>query len=188
MSIINDALKRAQVNLKKTEEKQDNEDGPSDPGAINVYEKLYKAQDGLPGVSPGHQTRKKKRSKDIPPRRAKKFGTILVAILCFLCVSGIFLLGMRYHPAEKFFRSVTAKSNSLSTRPPIAHIPPAERPYKTGELVLNGTSLIDGKRVALINDEIYEIGETVEGKEIIGISLNRVELRDGQKIVILKVR
>ena len=53
---------------------------------------------------------------------------------------------------------------------------------------MNGTSLIDGKMVALINDQIYEPGEVVNGMSIISIEMNKVELSDDQKITTLHVR
>jgi hypothetical protein len=42
---------------------------------------------------------------------------------------------------------------------------------------LSGTMLMDNQRVALINEDIYVIGDSVDGKEIVEISLKEVTLK-----------
>ena len=75
-----------------------------------------------------------------------------------------------------------------SSRFQIAKHVPKKRVYKPGDLVLNGISTIDGKKVALINDEIYQIGEVVNNKTITHIGRDTVELRNDEKIFTIKVR
>ena len=41
---------------------------------------------------------------------------------------------------------------------------------------------------ALINGEIYEVGDYIGDQRINKITLNRVELRDGDNVTILEVR
>ena len=48
--------------------------------------------------------------------------------------------------------------------------------------------MMDDMRVALINDEIFKIGETIHGKRIVKISLEKVELEKDGEIFILSVR
>ena len=62
------------------------------------------------------------------------------------------------------------------------------RKYSANDLILNGTSIVDGASVALINDEIYEIGDVINGKKVISIGLDKVELQDDEKIFTLRVR
>ena len=55
-------------------------------------------------------------------------------------------------------------------------------------LVLNGIMMDQSKMVALINGEIYEVGDYIGDQRINKITLNRVELRDGDNVTILEVR
>ena len=48
--------------------------------------------------------------------------------------------------------------------------------------------MMGSKHVALINDEIYELGERINGMTITKITLKNVELYDGKNVVILDVR
>ncbi|MBI3617567.1 MAG: hypothetical protein HY210_05050 [Candidatus Omnitrophica bacterium] len=70
--------------------------------------------------------------------------------------------------------------------------PPAEIKFSVGapakNLVLNGIMMDQSKMAALINGEIYEVGDYIAGQRINKITLNRVELRDGDNVTILEVR
>lgn len=55
-------------------------------------------------------------------------------------------------------------------------------------LVLNGIMMDQSKMAALINGEIYEVGDYIGDQRINKITLNRVELRDGDNVTILEVR
>jgi hypothetical protein len=192
MSIINDALKKAQLNFKKTDKppEKKQEEKPADQSTSNVYEKLYNKNVGLknpsvqtPERTPGDKGADKKTSG---LRSAKKWiKTSAVIAVCLILLAGSFFFLSRYQPVQDFLRS--AKKNSTSSRAHIVRKAPKKRTYKPGELVLNGTSIIDGKRVALINDEIYEVGETIDGKKITSINLNKIELSDSEKIITLRV-
>ena len=191
MSIINDALKKAQSSFKKTdktpaeEKKQKN---PADQSTLNVYEKLYKKQADQQNASvPGKNQKEKEADKKTSTLRSAKrwIKTFAVVSVCLLLLSGSFFFIARLQPVRDFFHSV--KKNRVSSRTYIASQAPKIRTYKPGELILNGTSLIDGKRVALINDEIYEVGEVINGKKITSINLNKIELRDNEKIITLRV-
>ena len=190
MSIINDALKKVQLNFKKTdkppvqEKKQEN---PADQSTSNIYEKLYKKQTDRQNASaPGKGQKKKEADKKTSTLRSVKrwIKTSAVVAVCLLFLSGSFFFIARLQPVKDFFLSI--KKTRSSSRAYITKHAPKRRTYKPGELVLNGTSLIDGKRVALINDEIYEIGEIINGKQITSINLNKIELRDNEKIITLK--
>ena len=55
---------------------------------------------------------------------------------------------------------------------------PKPAPAFTDELVLGGIMLMGDQHVALINDDVYALGDSVEGKEITQITLKEVTLRD----------
>ncbi|MCK5012342.1 MAG: hypothetical protein KAS66_00835 [Candidatus Omnitrophica bacterium] len=190
MSIINDALKKTQLSFKKKkkppEKKQ--EEKPADESTSNVYEKLYKKRQDQQNASAPEKGQKTKGTgkKTSTLRSAKKWlKTSATVAVCLIILSGSFFFISRFEPVQDFLRSV--KKNSTSARTRIVRKAPKRRTFKPGEFVLSGTSLIDGKRVALINDEIYEVGEIINGKKITSINLNKIELRDNEKIITLRV-
>ncbi len=61
----------------------------------------------------------------------------------------------------------------------------AELPDEFPELVLHGTSVVDGKAVAVINYQRLFVGDTIEGARVINISDRAVELElDGRRFTI----
>jgi hypothetical protein len=200
MSIINDALKKAQKSLTRTEKASDKDPktpvSPTPPDTpkshdgksiSNVYEKLHK-----PRVDQNKSTAPSKHGDEVvhmsPQQRpaknwAKMAGTTLL-ILAF--VAGGLFLAQQYAPVKNMFASI--KKSSRRSGFQFSNAPAKKRKYKPGELVLNGTSLIDGRMVSLINDEIYEAGDVVNGMSVINIEMNKVELSDDQKITTLHVR
>ena len=194
MSIINDALKKAQKSLTKTkktipEEPKNTPPKTFDGASIsNVYEKLHKPQDGTGKNIPGNARKNAADVVHMSPQRKPAFHWVksaVVIIFYLACIAGGLFLASRYVPLDNvraFFQKSKQKSRYPSPPPPVK-----KRQYKPGELVLNGTSIIDGKKVALINDEIYEMGELVNGMSIVSIGLDKVELSDDQKITTLRV-
>ncbi|MCK4882309.1 MAG: hypothetical protein KAS92_04730 [Candidatus Omnitrophica bacterium] len=203
MSIINDALKKTQLSFKKKDKppvQETKEEKPADQNTSNVYEKMYQKHAGqqsasIPGKGPipGRGPVPPKSEKEVETdkktaklRSAKKWLKTSATVVIFLAVlSGGVFFALRLEPVQDFISSI--RKESTSSRAYIAKRTPKKRTYKPGELVLNGTSLIDGKRVALINDEIYEIGETINGKKITSINLNQIKLSDNEKIITLRV-
>jgi hypothetical protein len=183
MSIINDALKKAQISIKKTDKPPEKKPEPkSEPSTSNVYEKLYQKQES---AVKGQQEGKTADKKSPGLRSAKKWvKTFAMVIISLAILSGSFYFLSRYKPVKDFLSSLRKIPASRAYLPKQA---PKRRSYKPGELVLNGTSLIDGKRVALINDEIYQVGEIINGKKITSINLNKIELQDDEKIITLRV-
>lgn len=80
----------------------------------------------------------------------------------------------------------------LSQRLPVGREPLAKKKFSMGasakNLILNGIMMDQSKMVALINGEIYEVGDYIGNQRINKITLNRVELRDGDNVTILEVR
>jgi len=65
---------------------------------------------------------------------------------------------------------------------------PAKKETVQQGIVLNGIMLMGEKRVALINNKIYEVGDSIDGKEILSISPEMVKIKDGENIKTLKVQ
>ena len=189
MSIINDALKKTQLNIKRPKRKQKKEaDQPQADGqkVSNVYEKLYKNRQKKTGTSSPKVAQGQKPATPKKKQKTKSRLPALLKLIIFLaCAAAAVLFLKDYQPLQDAFPDKFQKRSSTQYYRPK---PVKKRKYKPGELILNGTSTIDGKKVALINDEIYELGDSVNGKEIISIGLNRVELTDNKKIFTIKVR
>jgi hypothetical protein len=188
MSIINDALKKTQTKLNTTEntEARNPETTQKETTTpLNIYEKTQKKAQEQQNAQP--KTEQKSSMPETPLRSAKKWiKTFSITVLILAGLSSGFLSISRSQAAKKFLHSL--KKDRPSSKKLITKQSASKpRKYKTGELVLNGTSLIDGKKVALINDEIYEVGEVINGNKITSIDLNKVELLGDEKIITLKV-
>jgi len=199
VSIINDALKKTQMSFKRPKKKekekekvqaQEAQDSPKpkDDGILNIYDKLYKAKEDKTKSSTTPVFLEKKLPKsDKTPRKVNtwlKPALAAVFLIASLVFAFKFLAG--YEPLQDFIRSKTGKTRS--SRYFIEKHIPEKRTYKPDDLVLNGISVVDGTKVALINDEIYQVGDIVNNKEITSIGGGVVELRNDEKIFTLKVR
>ena len=174
MSIINDALKKTQANLNKTDPDQTPEkkqDAPNNQNPVNIYEKLHKTQSDQKNPNQAKETPDKERPT--PQSLKKWFKTSLIIVFCISLASVGLVLLSRYTPVRIFVNTI--KQKGISSKRHISRRARKRRTYAAGELILSGTSLIDGKRVALINEEIYEVGDIINGKKITSINLNRVE-------------
>jgi len=197
MGIINDALKKTQMSFKRLKKKDKNKvqaqesqesPKPKDDGIVNVYDKLYKAKEDQTKSSTTHINPEKKstRSTNAPHKTNGWFKTTLAAVFIITSLTFAFKFLVGYEPLQDFIRSKTGKTKS--SRHLIAQHIPKKRIYKPNDLVLNGISTIDGNKVALINDEIYTVGDVVNNKKITSITDNLVELSDDEKIFTIKVR
>lgn len=161
MSIINDALKRAQKNLEKIgkqPEKQE-EEKVSDL-----------TKDHRPRLHPTPTPPEKKGSSH--KKKKMWYQTVSVLVVIFFLVTGVLL-------ATLFFLMKRSASGETEAERIRRNYMPKKmnQTYKPGELVLSGTSIIENKRVALINGDIYEQGDIVEGYRIIRVDLSKVELQ-----------
>ncbi|MCB9757284.1 MAG: hypothetical protein H6753_02525 [Candidatus Omnitrophica bacterium] len=81
--------------------------------------------------------------------------------------------------------------NTNSNHPPAITDPAARIPMppqpKKGELILSGVVKMDGKNFALINNEFYETGETVEGAKITRITTDSVDILQKNKLRTIKI-
>jgi hypothetical protein len=194
MSIIHDALEKVQENLRKKS---------GSVAAINSTPEDQKpAQDAAaspppPTAVPG--------APAVSPAKKNWDTVILLEILALCLVVGILFV---FQPQifRSLYRSKPVKSDHISLpqspqRPlstPAAPSSISVRPAATqpvlmdpaGEpLILNGIMMLEkNKIVALINDEIYKSGDSVQGRKITNITLENVELSDGQETVTLQIR
>jgi len=151
MSIINDALKKAQ-------------------NTLNAKESLTVA----PGttdteVIPAAVPPAKPILKEIPvqprqPQRKQNKETLLVAVTISVCVA--ILAGMIV-----LFNHIAATG-----------LPGKTAPLPADAFIINGVMVENNKTVALINNEIFEVGETVNGKKILNITLDRIDVLENGEI------
>jgi len=194
MSIINDALKKTQLRFRKPkkDKKKESEEPQKSAGSTeemtNVYEKMYKEKQIKTSAFNTQMPPEDKPSSKVSPLDIGKKVLKALPVFIFLIASlyVFFVVLSRNLPVKDFMRSAKIKSRSSQLR--VFKPTPKKRVYSPGELILNGTSLMDGKKVALINDEIYELGDVIEGRKITSIIPNEVELRDDEKIITIKVR
>jgi len=194
MSIINDALKKTQQAFKPKKKNEVQEDPkPQDGDTLNVYEKMYKERDKKKELADAAAQSGKKSSKGSKTQTSNKapevFKTIFAFIFLIASLSFSFIFLSSYEPLQEFLGSSSFSIGKKETsRSKIAKYIPKKRKYKADDLFLNGISIIEGAKVALINDEIYQIGDTVNNKKITNITRDEVELQDDEKIYTITVR
>lgn len=103
---------------------------------------------------------------------------------------GLFLVGMVATPSIfhvhmniktlPFFSHLNAKPLAENKEKPIVAAPT--------NLVLNGIMMEGQHRVAVINDQTYEVGDRIDDKKITAISIDRVTLQNNQNSFELKTR
>ena len=201
MSIINEALKKTQDNLENLKEKtiavtrdripleQKTWQQPAAPQPSHAFTPTP------PSLTPAPEAK----------RTPKRWYIIVLIEILVLCLVAWVLFVIQ----PKLFRfSGQVKTSSpagKSLAKPIQPKPvPATQPVPAAgvfpeirfpmgmssqdNLVLNGIMMNRNKMVALINGEIYEKGDFVKGKMVSKITLDRVELTDGDEVTILSVR
>lgn len=190
MSIINEALKKTQASLNK--------------GITAVPRKHLLEQEvrkNIPETAPAPRVK-----IDAPSRPRKNWwAVILLEILVLVFIAGVLFVWQprffqtlntwysHYIPApNSSVPAVPPAPSAVTTAPsPVTQpaVPVAVTETATPEsLVLSGIMMVEDKRVALINGEVYEMGEHIDGFKITNISLDRVELSNGVRTRVLSVR
>jgi hypothetical protein len=160
MSIIYDALKKTQEAI-----------GGNDPA-------------GAPPPSPGPNN-----SKNQPPIGwvvALFFGLLFIVIGFF----GSTLMNLFHQSSQseiKFHLSEKPESAPTTPSSPAQPAGPSSSTAPAG-IRLQGTMFMDGIYTALINDNVYKAGETVDNMTIRNITLEQVELEKNGEIIKLNVR
>ncbi len=195
MSIIHDALKKTQNNLQETQTVT----SPTAPKLKN--QNTSDTKENTPSSKP--TPLKKHNTQSI-------FIIIAIAIFCFISGLAITLLIKKFDrpELEKLTQTFTSSQTTLSEKPePLSsnELTQKSAPIVTKEitpkkiaipnnrtLILGGIMLADETYVALINDEIYAVGEFVEGIEVIevmAVTLKEVQLRtDSGKTITLNIK
>jgi len=185
MSIINDALKKAQAKLKKKIQTSPPEISPINPPASPTPTAPPTPAAPATSVTSAIPT------GSIMKRKKAWYNTISGLIGLFLFITGCLiaaLLNLISHSKAKQQQAVqrtTAVQNTARIMRPL--IKRAYQRASPSGLLLNGTMMTGDKRIALINDEVYEEGDMINGMEIVDISLKEVQLKSGSKIITVKV-
>ncbi len=209
MSIIHDALKKTQNNLNQnnpgkdlpnkmsTDNTSQNSTPPSQ-NPPNIYDKLHKKPDSDP-KSPSSKFSSKKADQK-QSSQSSPIKTFFTIILCLLIIVGAILFIYQYYAQEmgkngidfKKVLNIHPKKLSINFASKPHHPKPVVKETKAppaNTITLNGVTMMGDQRVALINNEIYQLGESIQGKKIVNISIEKVELEDSVgNITTLKVK
>lgn len=190
MSIIHDALKKTQMEFERRQWRQTK----SSAQPLTAMPEFVSAASPDPAPS-------------VPPKKTTLYTAGLVCL--FVVIAGLLFalvdLSWNRFPAISQhapfpFRSyqpasvatASLEKNSPPSLPAIRQNSHAviKKPAAAQEaLVLTGTMMIGKTRVALINGENYEIGDSIGNKKIVNITLEKVELLNNNgEITILHVR
>lgn len=180
MSIINDALKRAQQRMKKG--------GEENPPEKSSVQDLTREQQPPSVHHPHpHPYPRPQPPQDKKSHKKKKvwYRTVSALVVLFFFITGILL-------ATLFFLMKRSSSDADPTAVLRREYMPKKikRTFKPGELVLSGTSIVDDRRIAIINGGIYETGDIVEGYRVTSVDLKEVQLENlrGDNAIVLRVR
>ena len=181
MSIINDALKKVQANIdKKTGPPAIGRDQDlsllQPPRRIQSLLNTDKILPTIPkepkkNLLPEPQTITSSIARAILPAQQKE-NKILIFLGVLITVILILLAGYQFY----LFGLTRVDLNPGAKRHTFDHI------------IVQGIMTNEGKNTALINDEIYEAGQTVMGKKIMNISVDSVQILDRRKLKTLKVK
>lgn len=163
MSIIHEALKKVQ-------EHREHDNGAGHPATPHPS-----AGQALPGHL-GRMAAAKAAEKDSPavsrPSLARRIASRPI-LAAGVLLTGLIVLGMAIKFSEKLF-VVTPIAKPL---PPIEEL--------ADGLTLNGVLSMETKKVALINNEIYEVGDVIAGMTVTDITANSVQLiKDGRTLTL----
>jgi hypothetical protein len=100
---------------------------------------------------------------------------LLIAIILLLAI-----VVYAYHPL------VTKHLHVAKNKSVVAAAPQTVVTAAPANMILNGVLMSDNNQTALINNQFYHIGDSVNGMKIINIELNNVKLQLGNQIVVLR--
>lgn len=179
MSIINEALKKAQKDLKRKD------------AQVSVETQTW-VQPPAPQAAAAAVF-----ASPSPGQKKKGWRTVILWEILALAVIGavLFVLQPRIFdaleegniPASAAAAGPAAAQAQASTVPASAPIVRVVRPPKNA-MVLNGIMKIENRWMALINDEIYEEGDYIKNKRIDKISSEGVTLVEGKRTIFLSAR
>ena len=207
MSIINEALKKTQVNLNNLRGKPvavaDDRIAAGQktwqPPAAQPAQPFTQTPPSAPAITPAPQAKRTSTKRWYLIVIAEILVLGLAAWVLFIFQPQLFRSSLhpKRSPTVRKSIATTAQpkpaASLLQPVPAVSVAPPPEIKFPMGasarNLTLNGIMMDQNKMVALINDEIYEVGDYIGEKKVTAITLNMVELRDdGNNVTILEVK
>ncbi len=138
--------------------------------------------------------------KTVPvPKKSNFLKTVVYALFTSMALSAIGLVGVLLFLKKLPMPSTSSIPQILESIPNAVQKMPKtiqeapifiakqEAPVSQSGIVLKGIMSMDGRNVALINDSIYESGDMVDGKKIVTITIDKVEILDGEQTTTLTV-
>jgi|GEM_PF-2565016 len=202
MSIINDALKKVQSQLDKQEQntnpplnaginKMDNQNQVSNTSSPTPKEEGVPQKDMseyLPTKEKPFVEQPQIISETIVPAKVgPHWGRVLLTSFIFLLIltaaAYLYVFNIAKPPSLKNYR-ILPQNLKVSLPVPetikqviaVSQLPET----KKNDPVVSGIISIGERQAALINNQIYEVGNTLDGKEIINITERTVEIRDSE--------
>jgi len=203
MSIINDALKKVQTKLDKNVVDQKIKTVEQTP---HVDPKPTPQRKEIEKSSPSQISEEKPAKRVIPasslPAKKEEVRITLHKSFVFMVYLGFIITGILIaffmYSWNRTSSSLQNTINSLKAiQTPVtttqgdssSKIPPVSTYYPKGTLIVSGTMKMGDKIVALINEDIYELGDMIDGKKIVNISSKEIELLDFEgKMTTINVR
>lgn len=177
MSIIHDALKKAQNKIKATEQ----------PEEKNIYKKLQQKKSLYTSSDDTPNTELKSDDIDLTVSTIEKKKKWNITFISLIAIFSLFIGAFISLLAVLINQSQVLNGDGRNNTTAGGSAKPSKS-YKPGELELSGTMMMGDKQVALINGEIYELGEIVKGYQITSITLKNIELMKDGKLTQLDVR
>jgi hypothetical protein len=186
MSIINDALKKVQKSIEGNAAESQKTPSPDtgrvaslSSGAPRIATSLFNTDTVLPNPKSAKKSGSPNAMSLVTAaftvQNQRKNDRLLITLCSLICGILVFLIGYLFyvfgmtHPNQHPFKKEA-------------------RAYAPNEIVIQGIMARDDKKVALINDEIYEVGQTIKGRRIISISEDSVQISHQGKIKNLQVK
>ena len=173
MSIINDALKKAQHSLTQTSQRA--KPTMAQPTPFQTLDPVFPQQ----------------------PETARKDNflwsvTILVGLALLGCVTSIiFLISITRQSQLASVKTNVGSSlptNSQQIARTIATASPVPEKDKGNTMTLNGIITSPDEQMALINNQILKAGDYIDDKRILSISADQVKIFDSGKVLILTTK
>jgi len=173
MSIIHDALKKTQDKLDKTNNRP----------VKNASPQISESKEPLRSTPPPAQPDQKPVVKLKPePSPALTIKIIPLTVITSIIVGAIFIYFQFFIKTDS-----PGSSTPLVRRSSISLFRSTEKIERSSDaMVLNGTMTMGARKVALINNKIYEVGDFINGLEVLNITLEDVQMRNDSGITVLK--
>ncbi|MCA9405698.1 MAG: hypothetical protein KC684_04115 [Candidatus Omnitrophica bacterium] len=195
MSIINDALKKAQEQLKQKDSSANKAQPAPQKEAPTQAQQPASAEPQTPkpispaSSSPGSSGTSIK--TEAVSSRKKNYTPIIVFFLIALTALGTvsyFLFGNKLSSKEPAEPKAVMFSDGEIINPNTQKKPPSKPLFGRTEFVLTGTMQMGEKKAAIINNEVYQIGDTIFDMTVVDIRAKEADLMKDGKVTTISVR